>query len=227
MFLSGAPGFCKDAFLKIDRISLKPLKTLGQNGEAEHAVLERECPKIGHLRSGSKVVPKYLCFHCTSFSHSPSSPQGELLDFLLFLFLKTSPLLSFLLIAFLLCNTYLSFFMVPFNSFVLVGCVCCCFGCLCFRLSFIIPICLDVCHLVFSSCCLSSCLFFCVCLFFSSCLFLCFLFLVTYVMHIIFVMFSFFSCISCDCFCCCEFFSSFLLFLVFCFFLLPSPPART
>ena len=59
--------FAKKRVLKIDRISLKPLKNIVPNWRGRKHRVWIGGPKMGHLRSGSKRGAIYLSFHFTSF----------------------------------------------------------------------------------------------------------------------------------------------------------------
>ena len=67
-----------------------------------------EGPEIGHLRVGSKIVPKYVSLHCTSFPIHLQEDKEKLFDFsCLSPFWQQVPFYHFT-IEFFLCNKYLS-----------------------------------------------------------------------------------------------------------------------
>ena len=111
--------------LKLDNFPETTKKRSAKMTEAENAVFCTGASEIGHLRSGSKVVPIYFSLRCTSFAIHLWEHKENCLIFLPFHFVKTCPFLSCVMIAFCCAiSTCVSHGSVRF----LCSCwLCCCF----------------------------------------------------------------------------------------------------
>ena len=125
----GAPGFRQKRVFENRQIFAETTENVVRNGRGSKTHFCTVGFEIGHLRSGSNIVPKYFSLNWHFLSHSPSRRQGELFYFSCrFPFLSTGPFLYFSWLHFVsattsaicpfCCVSFLLFSLVVFVFFV-------------------------------------------------------------------------------------------------------------
>ena len=119
VFFGGSPGFCQNRVFENQQIFVETIVNVVPNGRGCKTHFCKVGSEIGHVRSGSNMVPKYfLNWHF--LSHSPSRRQGELF-FLALSLLEHRSLSIFLMVAFCSAITIsVIFYFVSFLLFLLV-----------------------------------------------------------------------------------------------------------
>ena len=99
----GAPGFRQKRGFQNRPIFAETTENVVRNGRGAKTHFCTVGFEIGHLRSGSNMVPKYFSLNWHFLSHSPSRRQGDLFYFsCLFPVFRTGPFLYFSWLRFLL-----------------------------------------------------------------------------------------------------------------------------